>query len=163
MFLSIWTVFKSTQQKFRKKQHCELKFLLICKKGNPSGYRKSPSKGKEKQYNGYARHCWKNARKFVLWISLWRREMYGTLPCLKIILRHVFWIASILSDNSLEMLGCQTGQTYSRVRRRKERKILKQYDLGHINLLRSLRRENAVFVPFKKSLAWQSHLSRLIW
>jgi hypothetical protein len=52
----------------------------------------------------------------------------------------------------MEMPGCQTGQAYSRVGRTNDRKILKQCDLGHLNFLRSLRRENAAFARFKMSL-----------
>jgi hypothetical protein len=52
----------------------------------------------------------------------------------------------------MEMHGCQTGQAYSRVGRTNDRKILKQCNLGHLNLLRSLRRENAAFARFKMSL-----------
>ena len=85
-------------------------------------------------------------------ISSLKKGNIRYLPSLKIFLRHIFWTALILSDNSREVPGCQTGQAYSRVGRTSDRKILKQCDLGHLNFLRSLRRENAAFARFKVSL-----------
>ena len=151
-----WTLFYIVQWILLLGQESEF-FFKKNVVGGEYGGRGKWQLGKREVVRGLCKLLWAKRKEIFALLSLRvtrfalrRRELQGTLLSLKIILRHLFWAASILSDKSLEMPWMPNRTSVFEGKTYKKEKNPQTMWFRTFNLLGSLRRENAVFVRFKK-------------